>query len=137
MELVEKISQFEDEIVEHYSRLNSESVWFFVATIGCWSIDKLIPLFFAMLLIVIYLTFRIFDGVNWSKSFNSQLKNLRGQIDKVQLTVEKKKELIGSLTTIQEEYLGLLHVLKHNAKFVLAWMFYGISIYYFVIEFQA
>ncbi|MBE4205870.1 hypothetical protein HYO03_22645 [Vibrio parahaemolyticus] len=137
MELVKKISQFEDEIVEHYSRLNSESVWFFVATIGCWSIDKLIPLFFAMLLIVIYFTFRIFDGVNWRQSFKSQLKNLREQIDKAQLAVEEKKELIGSLTIIQEEYLGLLHVLKHNAKFVLAWIFYGISVYYFVIEFQA
>jgi hypothetical protein len=108
-------------------------VWFFIATVGCWSVQETIPLSIAMLLIVYYLTLNIFSGVNWKKSFRSEMKDLLDEVNQSGVSSEKKNELIGEVTTLKEEYLGCWSTCKHNHKFLLAWLFYGISVYFFII----
>ncbi len=112
----------------HYQRLEQEAVWFFIATIGCWSIAVLWIQVLAMLLVFFFFVVQVFKGYIPKDSFGQQVGNLYRSIESSNLSEDNKNQLVGQLTRMNMEYLPFKKMLRLNYKFVVAATFFVVSL---------
>ena len=127
-QLKEKIANTKETIRSHHSRLNTEAIWLFLATIACWSIDQAIPAYIALVVVLIFFMTIVLTGVDIKVSFSRMIKIVKDPLLDLEqddwykarmFEVEELKKDIG--------FNGTLRVWR----FVISMIFWGITVFYF------
>ena len=129
----DRILSLEAVVIEHYRRLDEESIWLFVAIIGCWSISVSWVQLLALAIIFYFLYRNVFDGLNLNSSYSRELKDIRKEIDSSELDQEQIECLWGKIWKVESEYLTIFQSLKLNVKFILSMSFFGVSLFCFIM----
>jgi hypothetical protein len=92
----------EADITKHYSRLEIESIWLFLATLGCWSVT--IPLLQVVAYIITFIIFGNKIGVRWKNegSFPMRLSTIQGRLDKAFEDSNRREALIQDCYDLRE-----------------------------------
>lgn len=64
-----QINEYENHIDTYWSSLNTEGVWLFLATLGCWSVNHAESQLFAIVIAVILFSYRIIVKISDKRSF--------------------------------------------------------------------
>jgi len=126
-----RISKFEARIIEHYRRLDQESIWLFIAVVGCWSITVNWLQILALLLVFYFLLRNIFDGLELKSSHKQELNEISEEIKQASIEEEAKEKYYGKLWKIEKNNLTLSTTIKKNIKFLASLTFAAISSAYF------
>ncbi|OEE75001.1 hypothetical protein A1OQ_07795 [Enterovibrio norvegicus FF-162] len=133
-ELSEQIENTRRTIHEHYGRLDDQSVWFFVATLACWSVTVLWLQIVAMVLVFFYLFTQVFEGRVIVRSFGQELSHLRQSIEAASLSEDEKNQLLGQTWRVSNDYLTLSKTFRHTYRFVAAAIFYSLSCMQLILQ---
>lgn len=131
-ELSNQIELLRNSILNHYQRLDQEAIWFFVATIGCWSVTVPWIQALAMVLVWFYLFTQVFRGTTFNQSFGQQVSAIRTSVESSELPEENKDQLVGQLTRMADELLPFQKVIRLNYRFVVASIFFAVSTMEFI-----
>lgn len=126
-ELSNQIEHIRRTIHDHYGRLEDQSVWFFVATLACWSVTELWLQVIAMALVFFYLFTQVFEGKDFVRSFGQELSLLRNAVDNSELSEGEKNQLLGQIWRVSDNYLKWSKTLRHTYRFLAAAVFYFLS----------
>ncbi|SHO19265.1 Putative membrane protein [Moritella viscosa] len=121
-------------MVKHYERLDTESIWLFVATTGTWGIDVTWVRLFALTLVAYYLFRKIFDKHYLKHKYSDELKEIINEIEKPAIPKDTQDRLLGQLSRVERKYLRSTKAYKLNVKFILSWVFFVISSYYAILD---
>ncbi|MCT9844678.1 hypothetical protein N7563_11455 [Leclercia adecarboxylata ATCC 23216 = NBRC 102595] len=124
--ILEHIKNYSKHIDEFRSQVNSQGIWLFISTLGCWSVTiPLIQVIAAILLLCIF----IFDSkqdMTDKRTFHEIKKDIEKDIDS-NLTEDTKKARLFDLGLVEEYRKSLKPVLKTSPIFIVCYIFYSIS----------
>jgi hypothetical protein len=123
----EEISTFQRDVLKYRKVLNDESVWLFLATLGCWSVTNGILQFVALIV-----TFHIFfkRRANLSKdtrTFPEWIKMIEERIAQTSLPEDFKKARLFDLAAFQRKEMSHLTFIKKNWVYFVCWTFYFLT----------
>lgn len=130
-EMSHNIKNLKNDIKTHYARLDSEAIWFFLATLGCWSVEPIEIKFLAMLTVFFFLFTQVFREHSSNSSFGQRVKKFRSDIENSNLEEHQKNQLIGQLTRMSDEYIPLIKIITKNYRFCVSSLFFAVSAVYF------
>jgi len=126
----QKLSELESHIDDYRTSLNTEGIWLFLATLGCWSVNHDFSQAFALMITFILFSYRIYSKASFRVSFSTNIKTLEDQI-KTQITQEDtQKARLHDLQQIQSKKLSTFQHIKQTAIFLMCYSFWGITAYH-------
>lgn len=133
MDLTQEITAFETHISKYRHNLNEESsTLLFIATLGIYGIPSKLIQLFALILIMMIFTRRIYLSMTDKRTFPSIIESLQSKID----SIENQKNRIHpqyQLDRIKKLRLeGFTSYLRDGWIFMLTSIFFGITCLYIV-----
>lgn len=130
---IEKEMQVLEEFVDNYRNLlNSESIWLFLATLGCWSVSQHNIQIFAFL-ITLYLFFeRLSVFRDNSRSFKEYVQIIESRVNQLELNDKTRSEWFCYIENYKNCNISFSNNLKQTKIFLLGLSFYLFSFAYFV-----
>ena len=124
--ILEDIKNYSKHIDEFRSQANSQGIWLFISTLGCWSVNiPLIQIIAAFLLFCIFI-FNSKQEMTDKRSFHKIEKDIENDIDS-NLTGDTKKARLYDLGLVEEYRKSIIPVLKTSPIFIVCYIFYSIS----------
>lgn len=126
----EELQALADHISGYRRTLNSEGVWLFLATLGCWSVT--LPPAQLVAYVIAVLTFgRRIDQRNVeTRSFSTLIGELKNRIAELASSESEKKAGLYDLLAIRERELSMFTPFMQVKQFLLCWAFWGFSFVY-------
>lgn len=129
--ILEDIKNYSKHIDEFRSQANSQGIWFFISTLGCWSVNiPLIQIIAAILLFCIFI-FNSKQEMTDKRTFHKIEKDIENDIDS-NLTGDTKKARLYDLGLVEEYRKSIIPVLKTSPIFIVCYIFYSISLLVFL-----
>ena len=122
-EIKNKLAEFESNIDSYRTSLNSEGVWLFLATLGCWSVNHGGLKIFAIGITFLLFTHRIFTKMHDKRTFPSISKELERTIRSEIEEEDTQKARLHDLTQIRTIKLSIFNHLKSTAIFIICYAF--------------
>lgn len=120
------IENYSKHIDEFRSQVNSQGIWLFISTLGCWSINiPLIQLIAAILLFCIFI-FNSKQDITEKRAFHKIEEDIAKDIDS-NLTGDSRKARLYDLGLVEEYRKSIKPVLKTSPIFIVCYIFYSIS----------
>jgi len=132
LELISKIEALRNKITTRHQTLNLEALWLFVATLSCWSVDVPYLRMVAIILVVVFLVFKVVGNKKSGQTFSQCLDDIKNEVDNSSLEEDAKKARFHELTEIKENLLSIQSIYKSTPIFLLGYAFWGLSFYYFL-----
>ena len=124
--ILEHIKNYSKHIDEFRTQANSQWIWLFISTLGCWSVNiPLIQIIAAFLLFCIFI-FNSKQEMTDKRSFHKIEKDIENDIDS-NLTGDTKKARLYDLGLVEEYRKSIIPVLKTSPIFIVCYIFYSIS----------
>lgn len=124
--ILEHIKNYSKHIDEFRTQTNSQGIWLFISTLGCWSVNiPLIQIIAAFLLFCIFI-FNSKQEMTDKRSFHKIEKDIENDIDS-NLTGDTKKARLYDLGLVEEYRKSIIPVLKTSPIFIVCYIFYSIS----------
>ncbi|MGK3498182.1 hypothetical protein [Citrobacter youngae] len=124
--ILENIKNYSKHIDEFRSQVNSQGIWLFISTLGCWSVNiPLIQVIAAILLFCIFI-FNSKQDMTDKRAFHKIEKDIEKDIDS-NLTGDSRKARLYDLRLIEEYRKSIIPVLKTSPMFIVCYIFYSIS----------
>ncbi|EPG4113952.1 TPA: hypothetical protein L9A40_001548 [Klebsiella pneumoniae] len=124
--ILEHIKNYSKHIDEFRSQANSQGIWLFISTLGCWSVNiPLVQIIAAFLLFCIFI-FNSKQEMTDKRSFHKIEKDIENDIDS-NLTGDTKKARLYDLGLVVEYRKSIIPVLKTSPIFIVCYIFYSIS----------
>ncbi|MCP6475312.1 hypothetical protein NL470_07250 [Klebsiella pneumoniae] len=124
--ILEHIKNYSKHIDEFRNQANSQGIWLFISTLGCWSVNiPLIQIIAAFLLFCIFI-FNSKQEMTDKRSFHKIEKDIENDIDS-NLTGDTKKARLYDLGLVEEYRKSIIPVLKTSPIFIVCYIFYSIS----------
>ena len=124
--ILEDIKNYSKHIDEFRSQANSQGIWLFISTLGCWSVNiPLIQIIAAFLLFCIFI-FNSKQEMTDKRSFHKMEKDIENDIDS-NLTGDTKKARLYDLGLVEEYRKSIIPVLKTSPIFIVCYILYSIS----------
>lgn len=124
--ILEHIKNYSKHIDEFRTQANSQGIWLFISTLGCWSVNiPLIQIITAFLLFCIFI-FNSKQEMTDKRSFHKIEKDIENDIDS-NLTGDTKKARLYDLGLVEEYRKSIIPVLKTSPIFIVCYIFYSIS----------
>lgn len=120
-----------DNINDHYKRLDSEAIWFFLATLGCWSVSVYWIQLLAMVIVFYFLFTQVFREHEYNRSFGQRVDALRSKIENSGFEETEKDRLVGKLSRMSDEYLPIKKTVSKNQRFFVSSLFFAVSAMHF------
>lgn len=128
--ILEHIKDYSKHINEFRTQANSQGIWLFISTLGCWSITiPSIQVIAAILLLCIFV-FNSKQDMTDKRTFHEIEKDIKKDIDS-NLTGDTKKARLFDLGLVEKYRKSLKPVLKTSPIFIVCYIFYTISILIF------
>jgi hypothetical protein len=131
----DKIYALQRDIREYRKNLNTEAIWLFLATLGCWSVtDKWFQIFALMLTIFLFgsrMKNRLIETKLDTMPFSERVKTLKARIEQMSSTEDRRKEHLSSnLEKLQTNELSKPASVERGGVFLSCWLFYCFSLIY-------
>jgi len=124
--IVEHIKNYSKHIDEFRTQANSQGIWLFISTLGCWSVNiPLIQVIAAALLFCIFI-FNAKQDMTDKRAFHIIEKDIEKDIDS-NLTGDARKARLYDLGLVEEYRKSIIPVLKTSPIFIVCYIFYSIS----------
>lgn len=133
-EYSQKILKVKKYINRQYEILNMEAIWLFVATLGTWSVTNKYIRVIAILLILVLLGFKIYENRNDRRPFKEMFVSLRNEIKGSSLEGDAEKARLYEIGEAEKELLSWKSMFLLTPKFLICYLFWGISLLYFVMS---
>ena len=128
--ILEHIKNYSKHIDEFRTQANSQGIWLFISTLGCWSVNiPLIQIIAAFLLFCIFI-FNSKQEMTDKRTFHKIEKDIENDIDS-NLTGDTKKARLYDLGLVEEYRKSIIPVLKTSPIFIVCYIFYSISLLVF------
>jgi hypothetical protein len=137
----DKIYALQRDAREYQKNLNTEAIWLFLATLGCWSVTNKWLQLFALILTIFLFGSRMKNGLREKKldtmlPFAERARTLKDRIEQMSSTEDWRKErLFSILEELQTNELSTRAKVERNWVFIICWLFYGISLFYLTYSF--
>ncbi len=130
--IVEYIKNYSKHIDEFRTQANSQGIWLFISTLGCWSVNiPLIQVIAAVLLFCIFI-FNSKQDMTDKRAFHKIEKDIEKDIDS-NLTGDARKARLYDLGLVEEYRKSIIPVLKTSPIFIVCYIFYSISFLVFFL----
>lgn len=126
----QRITDFELHIDAYRVSLNTEGVWLFLATLGCWSVTDGLSQVYAIVVTFILFSYRIYSTLNDKRPFSSISNELEDAINNELEEGDTKKARLLDLYNIRNTKLSLKNHLKSTAIFLLCYSFLGVTMWH-------
>lgn len=117
-------------ISDYRVALNQEGIWLFLATLGCWSVTKIIIQTVAFFLAAILFGDRLKKRFVETKSFSKRITEIKEHIFCSSPEGDFRKARLYDLAELQKNELSTLNSLKNTWVFFLCWLFWGGSLFH-------
>jgi hypothetical protein len=115
--------------------LNTEGIWLFLATLGCWSVTNIFLQFSAFALAVILFGERLNKRTSETRSFSERFKAIEDLISTDLPEGDSQKARLYDLAALRAKELSKINSLRSVWTFSLCWFFYGASLLYVFFNF--
>lgn len=123
-----RLLNFEKEIDEYREALNTEGVWLFLSTLGCWSVtDELLQLFAFAITCILFLN-RIWLKLNDRRLFIIRVREIEKQIKSQLQSSRLQKEQLDHLAEIKKKKLTSFAHIKSVPIYLICYLFLMLSI---------
>lgn len=123
-DFLDQIKKLRKRIKNHYKRLDERAIWFFLATLGCWSVFVWYVQLLAGILVFYFLYTEVFRKQDMERSFRQQVKDIRLNIEASNLQDSEKEELLSKLSCLSSDLLAWRKVISINARFSVSAFFF-------------
>ncbi|EGR1312119.1 hypothetical protein G6329_18030 [Vibrio cholerae] len=130
-DFIKRIDELRIQITSRYSTLNLEAIWLFVATLGCWSVNQPIVQIIALILVLVFFSYKVSEDKTYSSTFVKVLKDIRKDIDNSILEGDVKKARLHEVDEIDKNLLSFVSISKSTPKFLLGYGFWALSLFIF------
>lgn len=117
-----KICEYEIHIDEFRTSVNTEGVWLFLATLGCWSVEQGFAQFYAIVITFIMFTYRIHAKLKDNRPFSKIEKDIEEWINS-NLDGDTQKARLYDISEIKRRKHSLIYVFKSSPIFILSYSF--------------
>lgn len=131
-EISNKIELLGKDIDRRYHRLDQESIWFFVATLSCWSVSVEWIRLIAIGLVFFFLATQVLRGQQENRSFGRIAQDIKKDILASNFSKDEKNQLIGQLVMMKDNYLPWSKTLRANYRFCAATFFFAVTAVEFI-----
>ncbi|HGH8099633.1 TPA: hypothetical protein ACJOGZ_003685, partial [Vibrio cholerae] len=107
-DFIKRIDELRIQITSRYSTLNLEAIWLFVATLGCWSVNQPIVQIIALILVLVFFSYKVSEDKTYSSTFVKVLKDIRKDIDNSILEGDVKKARLHEVDEIDKNLLSFV-----------------------------
>lgn len=133
-EITNKINCLESDILERFNRLNHESLWLFVATLSCWSVDNTYIRTIAILLVFFFFFKRVSDNKSNNEDNFKRIKDIETIIQESGLVGDSLDARYYRLDKVKKDNLTLKNMYKSTKVFLVGYAFWSLSLLIFLIE---
>ncbi|NLR74107.1 hypothetical protein [Leeia aquatica] len=125
-----ELINFEAHIDAYYSSLNTEGVWLFLATLGCWGVSPAWPQLHAIVLTVILFMHRTYLKFNDKRSLKTISKDLESKIKNELDAGDTQKARLHDLQQIHNIKLSTTSQFKSTIIFFLCYTFLVVTVWH-------
>lgn len=119
-----------------YEDLRIQSIWLFVAILGCWGINQKETQLLALFIVFFLFYSKLTKNKGGNLSFAKQIKNINSEIDNSSFDKDIKKARRYDLGKIESELLSKYSVFKTMPEFIVVYLFWGWSLCVFLWRFD-
>ncbi|MDD2540966.1 MAG: hypothetical protein PHH28_07965 [Desulfuromonadaceae bacterium] len=123
----DSLADLQIHIREYRAYLNEESIWLFLATLGCWSVAGQGTQFIALSITVILFGRRLSEKLADKRSFTKIILSLEARITAELPNGDTRKARLYDLAQLKKDELSSITALKKNWVFLLCWGFYALT----------
>ncbi|MGU9648452.1 hypothetical protein ACV3J8_14420 [Salmonella enterica] len=124
--ILEHIKNYSKHIDEFRPQANSQGIWLFISTLGCWSVNiPLIQVIAATLLFCIFI-FNSRQDMTEKRAFHKIEEDIAKDIDS-NLIGDSRKARLYDLGLVEKYRKAIKPVLKTSPIFIVCYIFYSIS----------
>jgi hypothetical protein len=98
-----QIENLGQEIDKYHQHLNQQSIWLFLAVLGCWGVTNHWYQLVAFVISFSYFGWQLIDGLQNRTSFKSQFKELEIEISNPQFSDDQRDANQHRLTRVKEK----------------------------------
>jgi len=125
-----EIEAYRENINEYRRALQTESVWLFLAVLGCWSVNSNIYIqSFAFFITIIFFGIQVVSKLTHKRSFNSFESSIQNLIEQEFISGPNKDSYSNELRLLKEKRASKIEPLKSAPMFLLCFGFLSWSIY--------
>lgn len=125
-----KLTDYEAHIDAYRASLNSEGVWLFLATLGCWSVGDAPSQLYAIAITFVLFSHRIYSKLSDKRPFSSITKDLENAIKTELEDGDSKKARLHDLHQIREIKLSTINHLKSTTIFLICYSFLAVTLWH-------
>lgn len=126
----QKLADYEAHIDAYRASLNTEGVWLFLATLGCWSVGHAPSQLYAIAITFVLFSHRIYSKLSDKRPFSSITKGLEETIKTELEEGDTQKARLHDLHQIRDIKLATTSHLKSTAIFLLCYSFLGLTLWH-------
>jgi hypothetical protein len=127
-----KLTDFEAHIETYRASLNTEGVWLFLTTLGCWSVTYPKLQLLALLITAFLFGHRIYSKLSDKRSFSKIVKDLEATIFTELDPGDSQKARLYELEKIKSTKLTMFSHLKATPIFFVCYTFLSLSVWYII-----
>ena len=127
----QKLNEFDAHIDQYRKSLNTEAVWLFLATLGCWSVTHIPSQIFAIFITFILFTHRVYSQFGDKRTFAATLNELKEQIGT--LGEDGNSEVLSLYENIRTVKLSVWKHLRSTWIFLLCYSFVALTLWRIIV----
>lgn len=120
---IKKLEELSNKISRYNSTINESGIWFFLATLGCWSVSNEMLRLLAVGIAFVIFTHKIITGLEGFRLFSSELREIDAEVDASEMIARDKESLKYRANEIRVKKLGFRRILLHVPAYYLSGVF--------------
>ncbi|WP_114192113.1 hypothetical protein [Edaphovirga cremea] len=126
----EMICNYEKQINEFRSSVNTKSIWLFLATLGCWGVEQIWIQNFAFFITFIFFTYQIHSKIEDKRSFN-KIENDIKKVINTELDGDTQKARLYDLSEIKRRKHSIIPIIRSSFILSLSFIFFFFTVLHF------
>ena len=128
--LLAEIDAYNKNIDQYLQALQTESVWLFLAVLGCWSVSSELYLqTIAFSITLVFFGIQVNSRLSHKKTFDGFEREINDLIERELVSGPLKKYYQGELKKLQGKRLSKMKLLKTAPMFVICFAFFALSFF--------
>jgi hypothetical protein len=128
----EELFALRQDINEYRVSLNTEAIWLFLATLGCWSVTNTFLQVVAFVLAFVLFVERLTKRRSETRSFSELFQTIEDRISTDLPEGDSQKARLYDLAALRTKELSKINSLKNVRTYFLCGLFYLVSCLYVV-----
>lgn len=130
----DKIIVYVNHIDKFRMEINTQGIWLFLGTLGCWSVGQPFIQIVAISTLLFIFSHLVNSELKDNRSFPRIEKDLEEQIN-TQSEAGLKNKLLDELQQAKNYRKSIKKIMNESKMFIVCYLFYGLSVMYFTANF--